>query len=99
MLHSLANLPGSSEADHQFYKYYSLLSLVQRGEVIKICKVAKVFKQSDQKLVFAWGCSAEAKILRLWTIEQEIGWQLKQGRSPAGFMERELSSWATELMS
>ena len=102
MLNALACLENSSAEDQQFYEDYCLLRTVQRGVLIRICKVAKMYKQSEMTLVLAWGSSSEDALLRGWMLgktQAEAAWSLKQGRAPQGYMERQLSLWATELMS
>jgi hypothetical protein len=102
VLAAIAKLSCATEEEKNCFQIYEKLTLVQRGEVIKVCKLAKVYRETHKKLVFAWGVGPQAQLLRTLVVQKLVsleGWELKQGKAPAGHMEREISSWLSEMLS
>jgi hypothetical protein len=102
ILSAIAKMADASEEEKNCYAVYEQLTLIQRGEVIKVCKLAKVYKETHKKLVFAWGVGQQTQLLRTLVVQKLSsleGWQLKQGKAPAGHLEREISLWLTDMLS
>jgi hypothetical protein len=102
VLAALAKMEDATEEEKNCFQIYEKLTLVQRGEVIKVCKLAKVYRETHKKLVFAWGVGPQAQLLRTLVVQKLVsleGWELKQGKAPAGHLEREIASWLTDMLS
>jgi hypothetical protein len=101
LLDSLATLPGAESADSSNSQNYEKLSLTLRGEQIKLCKVAQVYRTSQVKLVLSFGVGPDAQALRnriLSRLSALEGFEHKPGRSPPTHMERVLSAWVEEMV-
>jgi chemotaxis protein histidine kinase CheA len=80
---------------------YEALSLTGRSELIKICRIAKLFNPELKKLVLMFGPGPEAQSLRKKILEeltQIDRFELKCGQAPKGHMERELQEWLVNLL-
>ena len=102
LLDSLATLPGAESVDSSNSQNYEKLLLSQRGELVKLCKVAQVYKTSQVKIVMAFGPGPDALELRsrvLLRLSALDGFEHKQGKSPATHMERVLSAWVEAMVS
>ena len=102
LLDSLATLPGAENVDSSNSQMYEKLNLLQRGEMIKLCKVAQVYKTSQVKLALAFGPGPDAQALRsrvLLRLSALEGFEHRQGKSPATHMERVLSAWVEAMVA
>ena len=81
---------------------YEKLNLGQRGELVKLCKVAQVYKTSQVRIVMAFGLGPDALVLRNMVLLRLSAWENfehKQGKSPATHMERVMSAWVEAMVA
>jgi hypothetical protein len=102
LLDCLANLDQPKEEMKQALVAYESWEEQHRAETIRMCHLVKLYKQESKKLVLSFGPGPEAQELRkaiIQTMCEQKEWEFKQGRPPAGHMERLLSQWATDIVS
>ena len=82
-------------------KTYKELSLEEKVDILKFCRIVKTFDSSKKKLVLSWGPGQMAQEFRssiMGALANAENMDYKVGRPPAGCMERELSLWLKELL-
>ena len=97
----LAESASAIDVDRQNLENWKQLNIEQRCELIKLCKVAKLFDQTQRKAVFAFGPGPEAAALRsqvLTRLKAEEGFQFKVGKPPPGNLERQLSQFLDSIV-
>ncbi len=81
---------------------YAQMDLQERFELVRFCRVVKVFKESQRRLIISFGGSPKALEMRnhvIGFLKGREAWDFKMGRPPAGHMERELGLWLKEFLS
>ena len=102
LLDYLASVPDAMDPIKTALRLYETWSLRVRAEHVKMCRVVKLYKEGNRKLIRVLGNGAEAQELRrliLPLLEGLEEWSFVQGRPPPGHMERLLSQWALEIVS
>ena len=102
LVHWILEQSFAENADSQNWQQYSGMLISQRLEVVRMCKLAKLFRSDQRKLVLAFGSGGEAQMLRRRILDvlcKIPNVEYKQGRPPAGHMERVLSQWVQELVA
>ena len=102
LLNQLALGLGAEAADSTHYTQYSKLTLEERGEIIKLCKVVDIYRADSSKILMSYGNGPEALALRKHVhgkLSALDDFEFRQGKAPAGNMERVLQSWVQELVS
>ena len=102
LLDYLANLEAADNPIKLALKTYEEWSTTIRAEHIKMCRLVKLFKEENRKLIIVFGHGPEALELRkliLSTMSADDQLQYIQGRPPPGHMERMLSKWASDMVS
>ena len=100
LLDAIASHTGE-EQDRQHNEQYKGMQVEQRAQVIRLCKVAKVFRAEELKVAMAFGSGAEAQACKLRVLSvlgKLAGWSYKIGKPPAGYMERTLASYLEDLV-
>ena len=90
------------ETDKKNFTVYESMTPEMRGETIKLCKMVSTFKETHKKLVLSWGVGEHSQALRRDVVSKMgalEGWTMKQGKAPAGHMERELSKWLADMVA
>ena len=77
---------------------YDDADLVEKGEMIRFCRLSKLYDQSKRRFTMCWGPGQEAVRRAVLKAMVEKGWERKQGRAPPSFMERELQAWLEVLL-
>ena len=83
------------------YSTYASLDLSQRNELIRLCRLSKMYNQETRKLVITFGVGHEAQQLRALVnpvLKKIPECTLKIGKPPQGYMQRELGAWLQHLM-
>ena len=95
------NVSGQTVPPDQCFTTYSSTSVESRAELIRMARLANLFRMDQRKLMLAFGPGAEAQALRSRVMQVLAGQKLdhKQGRPPAGHMERLLSQWVQDMVS
>ena len=89
------------DVDRQNLENWKGLNIEQRCELVKSCKVAKLFDQTQRKAVLAFGPGPEAAALRsqvLTRLKAEEGFVFKVGKAPPGNLERQLSQFLDSVV-
>ena len=97
----LAELPSAQGVDGQNLSTFGTLSIDRRCDLVRMCKCAKFYDQSQRKLVMAFGHGPEALGVRsrvLEVLNSLEGMVLKWGRAPAGNLERRLQSFLEDMV-
>ena len=92
----------ATSVDTLYWKQYQTLSMDEKLELIKMCRIAKLFDPKMKKLVMCSGAGPEARALRsrlLQVLKAQEGRIWKAGRPPAGNLERLLCCWVEEMVS
>ena len=55
---------GTKQEVSEVYKQYESVSLIQRGDLVRLCKCAKLYDPNMRKLALCFGPGAEALRLR-----------------------------------
>ena len=78
---------------------YQDLSVQEKCDRIKFCRVSKMFDQQQKRitLCFPMGVADKQRGPVLASLVQ-LGWQRKQGRAPPTHLERELQAWLDVLL-
>ena len=100
LLDAIATHTGE-EQDRQHNEQYKNMQVEERAQVIRLCKVAKVFRAEEMKVAMAFGSGAEAQAckLRILSVLGKLtGWSYKIGKPPPGHMERTLASYLEDLV-
>ena len=100
LLDSIATHTGE-EQDRQHRDQYNNMATDQRGQIIRLCKVAKLFRAEEMKVALAFGSGAEAQSCKRRVLEvlgKITGWSYKVGKPPTGYMEKTLASYLEELV-
>ena len=91
-----------TEQTKDLYTKYESLDLLGRNELVKLCKIAKLYDPETKKLVISFGTGPEALQLRglvMPVLTKTPEAQVKVGKPPPGYMERELGDWLTHPMN
>ena len=89
------------ELDIKMNQQYKDMAVEERAQIIRLCKVAKVFRSDQRKVAVVFGTGHEAqgykqRILSL--LKPKAAWTYKVGRAPAGHMERQLAAFLTDMI-
>ena len=98
----LATALGAETVHSNNFQQYEKMDMVARGDLVRLCKVAKVYQQDQVRLVFCFGHGPEALALRarvMTRLQSQEGFVYKQGKAPPSHMERALSSWPEQLIA
>ena len=93
---------GASPQIKEALSVYEAWPARTRAEHVRMCRVVRLYKEEQRKIVMAFGPGVEAQQLRGLILEVMQGqdeWVFAQGRPPPGHMERLLSQWASEIAS
>ena len=77
-------------------KKYSEMPTNDRSDIIKLCRVVKMYKEGERKVVFSFGTTpldVELQMASHALPPSLETWSVKVGRAPASHMERELGDW------
>ena len=89
------------EEDRLMNERYIAMSIEQRAQLVRLWKIAKVFKTEDRKLALAFGAGQEAQACKarvLAVLAKQQAWTYKVGRAPASHMERQLSEFLGDMI-
>ena len=102
LLDHLASADGAEEAVKQALTVYEQWSVSDRAENVKMCRLVKLYKEENRKIIIVFGSGPDALQLRkliLSTMKADTELQYIQGRPPPGHMERVLSKWASDMVA
>ena len=97
----LAEGDTATDVERQNLANWSQLSVEARCELVKLCKVAKLYDPSQRRAVLAFGPGPEAAALRgrvLEKLKQEKGYQFKLGKPPPGNLERQVGQFLDQIV-
>ena len=81
---------GMKEDLMQLKGAYDGLEPTDRLDMVKHCKLEKMFRPDLRRLAFVLIHAKAGAVMKALVA---LGGQRKQGRAPAGFMEREIQDW------
>jgi hypothetical protein len=92
-------------ADKTLQSDYEAMTMDQRSDVIRLCKLAKLFQPDQRKLALTFGNGPMGQRYKDRVLEvllgsgRREGWVYRPGRPPSGHMERLLGGWLAEIAS
>ena len=81
---------------------YESMSTVLRNEWARMCRLVKLYDESQRKIVLSFGCGAEALEVRckvLTYLDKIDGAVRKTGKAPAANLERQLGDFLKGIMA
>jgi hypothetical protein len=92
----------AAEAFSQALETFTSLNQYAKNDIARFCRIVKMYRAAQKKLVISFGPGAEAQSVRskiIAALAQDDRWEMKVGRAPSGYMERELGQWLEVLLS
>ena len=107
VLAGIQELKKGSEMEEKINKVVELyikMSVVEKGEIAKFCRISKIYDTTKYRVTMCFGPAEDAVRARaiimtaMHSLEEEMGFEFKQGRPPPSYMEREIGSWLQALL-
>jgi len=79
-----------------FKRFYDKADKEQRADLVRHCQLERVYRADLKKIVFAVRHNIQEAVAKALTT---LGAERKQGRAPAGYLERDLQEWVEAIDS
>ena len=102
LLDSLATLNSADMELKAMLDKYESLTTIQRNEWARMCRLVKLYEESQRKIVLSFGSGVEALEVRckvLTCLDRLEGAVRKTGKAPAANLERQLGDFLKGIMA